>query len=255
MSKHIYNKIQQLKQEYRINSVKIILRNQHSEIWEDVFNHFPFLDESATIPEILYCIENELTERPTCVCGKGTTWSRGVVRYSEFCSNKCANPYRFERAHKTLGVENVSQLKSVKEKKKKKALEKYGVDNVSKAKEVKEVIAKKALERWDERFEGKTIHANGMTKKEYTRAAYNYSNVVYNRNKDKIDPKGLHSKEWHVDHIYSISDGFQNDVPINVISDISNLRIICAFDNNSKNLNSDKTLEQLYEDYKKENGH
>lgn len=46
------------------------------------------------------------------------------------------------------GVENVSQLKDVKEKKKQKSIEKYGVDNISKAEEIKKKKEQKALEKF-----------------------------------------------------------------------------------------------------------
>jgi hypothetical protein len=41
-----------------------------------------------------------------------------------------------------------------------------------------------------------------------------------------LDPENKQGKYWHVDHIYSVTDGFLNNVPINVISDISSLRLI-----------------------------
>jgi len=52
-----------------------------------------------------------------------------------------------------------------------------------------------------------------------------------------------------VDHIYSITDGFINNVPVNVISDISNLRLIRDTENYKKHKKSEKTLDELYEDF------
>lgn len=46
------------------------------------------------------------------------------------------------------GVENVSQLKDVKEKKRQKAIKKYGVENISQSKEIKSKKEKKALEKF-----------------------------------------------------------------------------------------------------------
>ena len=46
------------------------------------------------------------------------------------------------------GIENVSQLKNVKEKKKQKSIEKYGVENVSQSQEIKNKKEKKALEKF-----------------------------------------------------------------------------------------------------------
>ena len=49
---------------------------------------------------------------------------------------------------KKYGVENISMLKEVKEKKKQKAIKKYGVENISQATEVKEKKKQKALEKY-----------------------------------------------------------------------------------------------------------
>lgn len=66
-----------------------------------------------------------------------------------------------------------------------------------------------------------------------------------------IDPDNKRGKDWHLDHIYSVSQGYLNNVPINVVGDITNLRIIPAIDNIRKGLKCNKTLESLYEDYGK----
>lgn len=49
---------------------------------------------------------------------------------------------------KKYGVENISQLKEIKEKKKQKALDKYGVENISQAKEIKNKKQEKALQKY-----------------------------------------------------------------------------------------------------------
>lgn len=49
---------------------------------------------------------------------------------------------------KRYGVENVSQLKDVKEKKKQKSIEKYGVENISQSQEIKKKKEQKSLEKF-----------------------------------------------------------------------------------------------------------
>jgi hypothetical protein len=62
-------------------------------------------------------------------------------------------------------------------------------------------------------------------------------------------------KEWkdeskfHVDHIFSVVDGFRNKVPVEVIGNPFNLRMLEHSENSSKNGNSYITLGELYEDY------
>jgi hypothetical protein len=59
----------------------------------------------------------------------------------------------------------------------------------------------------------------------------------------------LRSTEYHLDHIYSISEGFRQKVPAEVIAHYTNLRVIPASLNCSKQDECHKTLNQLYEDF------
>lgn len=69
--------------------------------------------------------------------------------------------------------------------------------------------------------------------------------ITYRNNKNLIDPDNKKSKEYHLDHIYSIADGFKNDVEPKVIASMCNLRIIDAKENLQKGIKSDITLESL----------
>lgn len=52
---------------------------------------------------------------------------------------------------------------------------------------------------------------------------------------------------YHLDHIYTIFDGFSNNVPPEIIGNINNLRFIPWEENVSKNFNSCITLDTLFE--------
>lgn len=56
----------------------------------------------------------------------------------------------------------------------------------------------------------------------------------------------LGQQTFHVDHIYSVLDGFKNEVPPSIISHPKNLRILEAKKNSSKGSNSEISLEELY---------
>jgi len=148
-----------------------------------------------------------------------------------------------------IGVENSSQLQSVKDKKKQLSIEKYGVDNVSKSKEIKNLLSEKRTDYWNQLYKDKNFTSDGLSRIEYRKKCQQYLNTQYKRNKHILDPENKRGKDWHIDHIYSVSDGFINNVPINVVSDISNLQLISAKDNYRKFYASGKTIEQLYEDY------
>lgn len=148
-----------------------------------------------------------------------------------------------------FGVTNASSSLEIKEKKKQKALDRYGVDNVSKAESIKDTIRNKTKERWQGVYKNKNFSSEGLTRKQYGDRANQYAETQYQRNKDLLDPEHKRGKHWHLDHIYSVTDGFLNNVPINVISDISNLRLISDKENYAKSCNSHKSLDQLYEDF------
>ena len=152
------------------------------------------------------------------------------------------------------GVENASSLEAIKQIRREKALAKYGVDNVSKAEPIRKILAEQRSEYWAEVYKTKKFTIDGMSRDQYSRRCHQYAETQYYRHQQQIDPEGKRSKHWHVDHIYSVTDGFLNDVPVNVVSDISNLRLISDKDNYIKHKKSEKTLEQLYEDYLRSNG-
>jgi len=67
----------------------------------------------------------------------------------------------------------------------------------------------------------------------YREAICNLSNQIYNKYRSYINPnryrRGRYS--YHLDHIYSVIDGFENNVPIDIISNPNNLKLIPAKEN------------------------
>jgi len=53
------------------------------------------------------------------------------------------------------------------------------------------------------------------------------------------------SKDFHLDHIYSIHYGFINNIPPYIIGHRNNLRLISASENSSKNKRCDITIDQI----------
>jgi len=73
----------------------------------------------------------------------------------------------------------------------------------------------------------------------YRVAIDNLTNRNYKKYKSYINPKNLkRGKCHHLDHIYSVIDGFENNISIDIISNPNNLRIIPSKENLSKNGNS-----------------
>ena len=121
-------------------------------------------------------------------------------------------------------------------------MEKYGVDNPSKCPSIRQKLSNSAVQRY-----------SGTDR---TLAEEYYNNVKLITNKNwyehfhNINPNKLQrSRDLHLDHIYSISEGFKNKVPPEIIGHWTNLRLIPKKENSSKGADCHKTLDKLYEDY------
>ena len=70
---------------------------------------------------------------------------------------------------------------------------------------------------------------------------------------DQINPECLkRGSEMHLDHIFSQVAGFKNNIPPEVIGHHTNLRMLSREDNGQKSGRCDKSIEQLYEDFRGE---
>jgi predicted Zn-ribbon and HTH transcriptional regulator len=80
----------------------------------------------------------------------------------------------------------------------------------------------------------------------YRKAVWRHTNRTY-----KKSTLGKRDKQNHLDHMLSIVEGFNKNVPPEVMGSIYNLRIIPAKENQSKSFKSNITSEQLIEAYSK----
>lgn len=81
----------------------------------------------------------------------------------------------------------------------------------------------------------------------YRQTVRRYSMISFKR----YFPGEIRTMDWHLDHIYSIMDGWLNNVSPEIIGHHSNLQMIDGNLNRSKNCRSDKTLKKLFSDYRK----
>jgi hypothetical protein len=125
-------------------------------------------------------------------------------------------------------------------------MEKYGVDNPSKCPAIRQKLSKSAISRYS--------GVDRNLEVEY----YNAVKLVTNKNWYEhfydINPNRLsRSRDLHLDHIYSISEGFKNNIPAEVIGHWTNLRLLPKIENSSKGAKCHKTIEELFEDYNRVN--
>jgi hypothetical protein len=87
------------------------------------------------------------------------------------------------------------------------------------------------------------------SKELYYKAVWEYTEISYSYNKHMIDPHNLrgftNGTEYHLDHIYSIMQGFIYSVDPKIIGHACNLQILSAVDNLTKSAECWIALEEL----------
>jgi hypothetical protein len=81
----------------------------------------------------------------------------------------------------------------------------------------------------------------------YRRKVWNISNQQYRAHKDKINPLNIpRSLTHHLDHKYSIQQGWRNKIPAEIIGGWKNLRIIDGKKNRQKGNKCEITLDLIH---------
>jgi len=85
----------------------------------------------------------------------------------------------------------------------------------------------------------------------YRICVWRFTEHNYLKYKEIINPtnKKRSYKRYHIDHIYSVAHGFHNNILPRIIASPTNLQMLSAFDNQSKNGRSDMTKEELFKGY------
>src|ERR1035437_4897463 len=166
-------------------------------------------------------------------------------------------------------ITNVSQIQEVKDKSKETCLERYGVNNVSKNMEVinkiqnslsmvdpitgETTLEKSMKKREDNCFEKYGVKYFFQTDEffelvgrkkvldpsdflEYRKKVNRITEKSFKDNFDILCCVYFRGEEYHLDHIYSVYDGYINSVDPNIIGSISNLQLI------SKKINLNKSV-------------
>ncbi len=143
------------------------------------------------------------------------------------------------------GVSNPSQVKEFLEKKKQTWLEKYGVDNPSKSLEIIQLIKQIKIER------GHQIPDELLTDYErYCREVWLETERSFRRHQDLINPLSVtRSIEYHLDHNFSIFEGFKHNIDATIIGHYTNLQMLPRWINASKGSKCWKLKEDLIEEY------
>lgn len=216
-----------------------------------VKNHFPTLYEYVSafpgrnLAERLYnyCYPGQ---HSCLTCGSTKVkFQEFTTGYKQYCSPGCVSRSDKTKQGQEKFRSDPMRVRQMVQKTQQTKLERYGTLTWFNT-----PAGRQHLEKHNQHIRAKfPYEINGRSRKQYTAAVRHQTNLVYKEFKHILDPHGLRSKDWVLDHMYSVFDGFTNGVPVNVLCHYSNLKLIKKTDNSSKNCRSDKTLEQLWEDY------
>lgn len=264
------------------NRARVIVKS-HDSLWREVLSLTEFLDNEKECSAIrrVWHVMNEVWSVPLCpVSNKPRGWhcydhgyhhhadrksSRVTVakKIQDFVeknghwrdndTKKAANANKkfsegFRNGKHKPWSERDRDYDAIYEKSKQTCIDRYGVDNYWKSAEMRELNSKLMYD--------KNI-ANGCTPRElrderrqYYDKVWEYTDRSWYEHYHDINPGGLvRSPELHLDHIYSIQQGFMNGIAPEIIGHYTNLRLLSRDENSSKRHRCDKTIEQLYEDY------
>jgi hypothetical protein len=250
MKEKLIKYLEEQPQNYNKSATRYLYKKE-PELWKWILESTSFLPGDALPKQRIWHIINDKNDIPMCpVTGEKVKWweNRYLTYSSRSARASCKEHAKRRQAtykektgfsHWNL-VENTSGY----EKLKSSNFDKWG-DWATNTDEVYDkFIATKSANgfcRTDD--EKSALELYNERVKEFTKDSWYY---YYSR----INPTGLErGKEYHLDHIYSRKEGFDNNVPPEIIGHWTNLRLLPAKINNGKSAGCDKTIEKLYEDY------
>lgn len=116
-------------------------------------------------------------------------------------------------------------------------MEKHGVDNYFASKEFDELMKSRGV-----RY---TLEEEINKLSEYYRKVINVTAKSYRKYKSILETEYKRSRSYHLDHIVSIIDGYNNNIDPLIIGSIVNLQILDSKVNMSKNRNSWMEISEL----------
>jgi len=254
-------------------SVTRYLCKTNPELWCQIVEVTSFLPEDAKPKQRVWHILNEQYNIPICsITGQQLKWKeKEYLKFSSIAAKnkgigkiisesttdnhwRQKNPDKSKKANKKFSTgfaegkhkpwddrnrDYVSSLAASR----KTWMKKYGVDNPSKCPAIQQKLSKSAINRY--------LGTDRTLAKKY----YNSVKLVTNKNwynnfyKINGEESNLRSRDLHLDHIYSIAEGFKNNIPTYIIGHWTNLRLIPKIENSSKGAKCHKMQEQLFEDF------
>jgi len=183
------------------------------------------VDNISKVPEIIEKIQKSLFE---------VDKDLGISKF------EMARLKVIEKNKEKYGVAHYVETEDFKLKSKATNIKKYGVDNYSKTKEFQEFLIKSGLKK----------DPTGLNELElYYKSVKNYTAKSFRKYKQVLCKVFPRSNNYHLDHIYSICEGYKNKIDPKIIGSVANLQILPQSVNKQKNAQSWITIERLYNLY------
>lgn len=246
-------------------SVTRYLYKTHPKLWNEVVTKTSFLPITSKPKQRVWHILNEVTEIPRCpITNLELKWCEKAYfitanrtakqllkhRNGDYSNGHTAESNKKRKLSNLAAVasgrryrDNSTYTDSQKLKSKNTWLEKYGVDNPSKSKIVKDKISDAQVRN------GATPKHLRSLRRLYYDAVWGFTEQSWKQDFDKINPTRINRTTNALDHIYSIQQGFRDNIPPYIIGHWTNLRVISLSDNSKKGMRCDKTQDQLFEDF------
>lgn len=211
-----------------------------------ILNKFKFSDDELKIiyqktqyltnvsfSERIYCFLHDLKRKPHCKnCNRDVVFLRISSGYRTFCSCKCKNTYIILNTDINKRIsESVLQYHNTLPYEKRRKQQNKRIKTMVENNQIIDPKDKSLFE----------IYRSEVTK------VTNRQKISRLKNSEKRGRIELNG--FHLDHIFSVQNGFLNNIPPYIIGDITNLRFISGFENCSKKERSDKTIEELFLDF------
>ena len=159
---------------------------------------------------------------------------------------KLISDKRVDTIRKTHGYDNISQVPEIKKKVGETTFKNYGVLRFPNIDQNKIRLIMEKVGRW-------IPIINKSDSDRYRMEVIKLTNRVDISKLDNYDKRGRVDIEgsYHLDHKYSIFNGFINNIPPFIIANIVNLEMLSAIDNIKKSKDNSIDLETLYEGFYK----
>jgi hypothetical protein len=242
------------------------LPRTHPDLWAKIVEATAFLPTTSKPKQRAWHILHEIYEIPKCpVTGEEVKWYENrylkTLNYTakakmqhargDFVNANAPEHRESRRQGNLLAVKNGRKYRNKatysaadREKAKQTCLDRYGVGNGSQSKFARDKISDARI-----RNGATPKHLRGAYTK-YNEAVFTYTRESWVEFQDKINPDCLpRGRTYTVDHIYSIYQGFMENIPAYIIGHWTNLQMLTLSENSHKNARCHKTQDQLFEDF------